>query len=450
MKIFFVSLGCDKNLVDSEMMLGQLNKAGYEITDNEDEADAVVVNTCCFIGDAKQESINTLIEFGEMRKNGSIKALIAAGCLAQRYSDDIRESIPEVDGIIGTMSIDEIVPALDECLKGSRPDFLKPISGDMVYGKDRLMTTGGHYEFLKIAEGCNKFCTYCVIPQVRGTYRSVPMDVLLAEAKDLADRGVKELILVAQETTLYGVDLYGEKRLPKLLRALSEIPGIFTIRVQYMYPEELTDELIEEFKVNKKLCRYMDIPIQSASDRVLKRMGRKTNRAELSELIAKLRRELPDICLRTTLISGFPGETRKDFKETFDFVKEARFDRLGVFTYSREEGTPAAAMRGQVPEFIKKHRRNILMKLQRDIAYEKAYDDVGRVLTVMVEGAIPEEGAYVCRTYKDAPGVDGYLFLETDKELMTGDIVRVRVTGARQYDLTGVIDDESTEQTDNA
>ena len=450
MKIFFVSLGCDKNLVDSEMMLGQLHKAGYEITDNENEADAVVVNTCCFIGDAKVESINTLIEFGEMRKAGSIKALIAAGCLAQRYSDDIRESIPEVDGIVGTMSIDEIVPVLDRCLKGERPEFLKPINGDMVYGKDRLITTGGHYEFLKIAEGCNKFCTYCVIPQVRGTYRSVPMDVLVSEAKDLAERGVKELILVAQETTLYGVDLYGEKRLPKLLRALSEIPGIYTIRVQYMYPEELTDELIEEFKVNKKLCRYMDIPIQSASDRVLKRMGRKTDRAEISALIGKLRKELPDICLRTTLIAGFPGETRSDFKETCEFVKEARFDRLGVFTYSREEGTPAAAMRGQVPEFIKKHRRNILMKLQRDIAYEKAYDDVGRVLTVMVEGAIPDEGAYVCRTYKDAPGVDGYLFLETDKELMTGDLVEVKVTGARQYDLTGVIYDESAEQTDNA
>lgn len=445
MKIFFVSLGCDKNLVDSEMMLGQLSGAGHTVTDNDEEADAVIVNTCCFIGDAKQESINTLIEYGEMRKNGRIKALVATGCLAQRYSAEIRESIPEVDAVVGTMSIDEIVGAVEKTVKGERPEYLKSVSGPVVCGKQRLITTGGHFEFLKIAEGCNKFCTYCVIPKVRGRYRSVPMEVLIGEAKDLVEKGVKELILVAQETTLYGVDLYGEKKLPELLRKLSEIPGLYGIRVLYMYPEELTDELIEEFSKNPKVLKYMDIPIQSASDRILKSMGRKTTRAEITKLIGKLRERVPDIALRTTLISGFPGETHRDFKETFEFVKEVRFDRLGVFTYSREEGTPAAAMRAQVPNFIKKMRRDRIMRLQRDIAYEKAFEEVGRILTVMVEGKLPEEGAYVCRTYKDAPDVDGYLFLETDKELMTGDIVKARVTGARQYDLTGVIEDEFTE-----
>lgn len=444
MKILFVSLGCDKNLVDSEMMLGMLTEAGHTITDDENDADAIVVNTCCFIGDAQEESINTLIEFGALRTEGKIKALIATGCLAQRFEKEIRAEIPEVDAIIGTMAIDEIVKALDECEKGEKPTYIKPIDGPIVYGKDRVVTTGGHYAYLKIAEGCNKFCTYCVIPKIRGIYRSVPMEVLVAEAEKLADRGVKELILVAQETSMYGIDLYGKKSLPELLRKLSAISGIYNIRILYCYPEEINDELIQEIKTNPKVSHYLDMPVQSGSDRVLKRMGRKTTKQDILDLIDKLRREIPDIALRTSLIAGFPGETLGDLRETADFIKKARFDRLGVFTYSREEGTAASIMKHQIPEFVKKGRRNRLMRIQQAIAFEKAQAEINRELTVMVEGRMPEDNVYVCRTYKDAPGVDGYLFLETNKELMSGDYIKVTVTGARQYDLMGVPTDEFT------
>lgn len=444
MKILFVSLGCDKNLVDSEMMLGMLTEAGHTITDDENDADAIVVNTCCFIGDAQEESINTLIEFGALRTEGKIKALIATGCLAQRFEKEIRTEIPEVDAIIGTMAIDEIVKALDECEKGEKPTYIKPIDGPIVYGKDRVVTTGGHYAYLKIAEGCNKFCTYCVIPKIRGIYRSVPMEVLVAEAEKLAERGVKELILVAQETSMYGIDLYGKKSLPELLRKLSAISGIYNIRILYCYPEEINDELIQEIKTNPKVSHYLDMPVQSGSDRVLKRMGRKTTKQDILDLIDKLRREIPDIALRTSLIAGFPGETLGDLRETADFIKKARFDRLGVFTYSREEGTAASIMKHQIPEFVKKGRRNRLMRIQQAIAFEKAQAEINRELTVMVEGRMPEDNVYVCRTYKDAPGVDGYLFLETNKELMSGDYIKVTVTGARQYDLMGVPTDEFT------
>lgn len=444
MKILFVSLGCDKNLVDTEMMLGMLAEAGHTVTDDENDADAIIVNTCCFIGDAQEESINTLIEFGAMRTAGKIKALIATGCLAQRFEKEIRELIPEVDALIGTMAIDEIVKALDECEKGERPTYIKPADGPIVFGKKRLVTTGGHFAYMKIAEGCNKFCTYCIIPKIRGTYRSVPMEVLVSEAETLAEGGVKELILVAQETSMYGIDLYGKKSLPELLRRLSNISGIYNIRILYCYPEEINEELIEEIKTNPKISHYLDMPIQSGSNEVLKRMGRKTTREDILKLIEILRREIPDISLRTSLISGFPGETHKNHKDTIEFIKEARFDRLGVFTYSREDGTAAAIMKNQVPEFVKKRRRNKLMKIQQGIAFEKAEAEIGRELTVMVEGRMPEENAYVCRTYKDAPNVDGYLFLETTKELMTGDYIKVIVTGAKEYDLMGVPTDEFT------
>jgi len=445
MNILFVSLGCDKNLVDTEMMLGMLASEGHTIVDIEDEADAVIVNTCCFIGDAKEESINTLLEFADIRTSGKIKALIATGCLAQRYEKEIRTEIPEVDAIIGTMAIDEIVKALAECEQGEHPTYIKPISGPMVYGKERLVTTGGHYAYMKIAEGCNKFCTYCIIPKIRGTYRSVPMEVLLKEASDLADRGVKELILVAQETSMYGIDLYGSKKLPELLRKLSEISGIYNIRILYCYPEEINDELIEEIKTNPKVSHYLDMPIQSGSNEVLKRMGRKTTREDILERIAALRHEIPDISLRTSLIAGFPGETFKNHMETVEFVKEARFDRLGVFIYSREEDTAAATMKGQIPEFVKKNRRARIMKLQQKIAFEKAQAEIGRELVVMVEGRVPEDNVYICRTYKDAPNVDGYLFMESGKELMSGDYIKVKVTGAKEYDLMGVPIDELTE-----
>ena len=444
MKIFFVSLGCDKNLVDTEMMLGELVDAGHAIVDDENLADIAVINTCSFIHDAKEESINTIIELGELKEKGQLKAVIVCGCLAQRYADQIRTELPEVDVIVGTMAIDEIVAAVAKVEAGEKAEFLKSVDGPLVYGKRRVVTTGGHYAYLKIAEGCDKHCTYCAIPKMRGTYRSVPMDVLVKEARELASQGVKELILVAQETTLYGTDLYHEKSLPKLLRALSGIEELYYIRILYCYPEEITDELIDEISYNKKVIKYLDIPIQSGADRVLKRMGRRTTRAELETLIGKLRAKVPDICLRTTLISGFPGERGSDFKETYEFVKRMRFDRLGVFTYSREEDTAAARMSGHLPEFIKNRRKNKIMKLQQTIAFDKAREEVGKTMTVFVEGKMPEDGVYVCRTYKDAPGVDGYLFVETEKDLMTGDLIRARVTDAREYDLVGVPEDELT------
>lgn len=445
MKIMFVSLGCDKNLVDTEMMLGGLYEKGYEFTDDETEAEVVVVNTCCFIGDAKEESINTLLELAELKKTGSLKALIAAGCLAQRYREEIRREIPEVDALIGTMAIDTVTEAVEETLSGKRKDYLRELDAVPVYGKHRILTTGGHYAYMKIAEGCDKHCTYCIIPRVRGAYRSVPMEVLVKEAEELAGRGVKELILVAQETTLYGKDLYGKKSLATLLHRLAAVEGIRWIRILYCYPEEIDEELITAIKSEEKVCHYLDIPIQHASDRILGRMGRRTSRADLERIISTLRREIPDICLRTTLISGFPGETQEDHEESLAFVDAMEFDRLGVFPYSQEEDTPAALMENQIAEELKKERQERIMALQQEIAFEKAEDMIGSVLTVMVEGRIADENAYVTRTYRDAPGVDGYLFLNTGANLMTGDFVRVRVTGSNEYDLIGEIEHEFTE-----
>lgn len=450
MKINFISLGCDKNLVDTEMMLGILSQHGHELVNDENQADVVVVNTCSFISDAKVESINTLISMGRLKEEGVIKGIVAAGCLAQRYSDEIRADIPEVDEIVGTMAIDEIANAVDRISQGNKESFLKPIDGPLVYGQKRIVTTGGHFAYLKIAEGCDKHCTYCAIPSFRGKYRSVPMEVLVKEAKTLCEAGVKELILVAQETSLYGTDLYGEKKLPELLRELSKIESLYFIRILYCYPEEIDDALIEEMATNKKICHYIDMPIQHASDAVLKKMGRRTTNADLRAIIGKLRASIPDIAIRTTLITGFPGEKKSDVKVMEDFVREMRFDRLGVFTFSQEDNTAAARMKGQLPSFVKKLRRNKIMKLQQGIAFEKASDEIGRTLLVMVEGRMPEESqsgkqVYVCRTYKDAPDVDGFLFLETGRELLTGDVVRAKVTGAENYDLLGVMEDEFTE-----
>lgn len=439
MKILFVSLGCDKNLVDTEMMLSLLEKKGYSFTDDEQEAEAVIVNTCCFIGDAKEESINTLLEFAEQKQAGGIKALIACGCLAQRYREEIQKEIPEVDAIVGTNAIEEIVTALEEALSGNARNRYRDLNLPPVAGHAQSLTTGGHFAYLKIAEGCDKHCTYCIIPKVRGKYRSIPMETLVEEAKALAEKGVKELILVAQETTLYGVDLYGKKELPRLLEELAKISGIYWIRILYCYPEEITEELIEVIAKEPKVCHYLDIPIQHASDPVLKRMGRKTDQAALREMIGKLRAAVPDICLRTTLISGFPGETQEDFEELYRFVDEMEFDRLGVFTYSQEEDTAAAEMPDQIPEEVKASRRDELMELQQEIAFEKAQDMIGRVLLVMVEGKVADEDTYVTRTYRDAPNVDGYLFLNTTANLMTGDFVKVIVTDCNEYDLIGEI-----------
>ncbi len=437
MKILMVSLGCDKNLVDTEMMLGMLGEEGYSFTDDENEAEIVIVNTCCFIGDAKEESINTLIEMGALKQTAHVRVLIAAGCLAQRYAKEIRSEIPEVDAVIGTLAIDEVVRAVRETLGGERKDYLADIDREPVAGKKRIVTTGGHFAYMKIAEGCDKRCTYCIIPKVRGSYRSVPMETLVREAMELAEGGVKELVLVAQETTLYGVDLYGEKKLPELLRRLCRISGIHWIRLLYCYPEEITEELIETLRTEEKICHYIDMPIQHASDPVLKRMGRRTDRAALTEKIGKLRKEIPDICIRTTLITGFPGETGEDHKRMLSFVEEIKFDRLGVFTYSAEEGTPAAQMPDQIPEEVKEDRRDAVMELQQEIAFEKAETMKGRIMTGMIEGKLADEECYIARTYRDAPGVDGYLFVNTARELMTGDFVRVHIKGSYEYDLIG-------------
>ncbi|MDO5456442.1 MAG: MiaB/RimO family radical SAM methylthiotransferase, partial [Eubacteriales bacterium] len=507
MKVLFVSLGCDKNLVDSEHMLGALYEKGFALTDDEDEAEAAVINTCCFIEDAQKESIEEILALAERRTAGQLKALIVTGCMAQRYREEILKEIPEVDAVVSLKAEDGIAETLEKVLGGSISNRFvdgpggsaevgsagvnkagvgsagnsdagvedsclgsadagkakteqtgtsqAPASDDLqpalfekndlhtalfdqkgpnpeqldqkglhsaLYDKKRILTTGGGYGYLKIAEGCDKHCTYCVIPSIRGPYRSVPMEKLLEQAKELAEQGVRELILVAQETTLYGKDLYGEKKLPELLRRLSEIQGIEWIRILYCYPEEITEELLYTIRDLPKVVHYLDIPIQHAADSILKKMGRRTNRKELEETIALIREILPDVCIRTTLITGFPGEREEDHRELMDFVKRMKFDRLGVFTYSKEEGTPAARISIQIPMRIKKKRRKELMLLQQDIAFEAARAMKGRELEAIVEGKLVDEDVYVARTYKDAPGVDGSLFIETKRELMSGDL----------------------------
>ena len=444
MKIFFVSLGCDKNLVDSEEMLGLLEKKGYSFTDDETEADIIIINTCCFINDAKEESIQSILEMAEYKKSGSCKALVVTGCMAQRYKQEILDEIEEVDMVLGTTAYDKIVEAVDQALAGKRGVEETSLSYLPQTDGGRIVTTGGHFAYLKIAEGCNKCCTYCIIPKLRGRYRSVPMERLIAQAEELAAEGVKELILVAQETTVYGVDLYGQKSLHLLLEALCKISGIRWIRILYCYPEEIYDELIETMKREPKVCHYLDLPIQHASDAVLKRMGRRTTKEDLIAIVTTLRQEIPDIILRTTLITGFPGETKEQHEEMMDFIDEMEFDRLGVFTYSQEEDTPAASMPDQIDEETKLDWQEELMELQQEIAFDKAQDMVGRIVTAMVEGKVADENAYVARTYGDAPNVDGLLFINTDEVLMSGDFVRARITGAAEYDLIGEIADEFT------
>lgn len=445
MKILFISLGCDKNLADSEEMLGLLTAGGHEITDDETQADAIVINTCCFIKDAKEESVETILEMAEYKKTGSCHALIVTGCMAQRYQKEIIEEVPEVDAVLGTTSYGDIVKALEEAVAGNHFEEFRDIDYLPDTGSKRVLTTGGHFGYLKIAEGCDKHCTYCIIPKLRGKFRSVPMERLIAQAEDMAEQGVKELILVAQETTVYGKDLYGKKSLHILLKKLCEIRGIRWIRILYCYPEEIYDELIETIRDEKKICHYLDIPIQHASDRILKRMGRRTSKQELIHIVGKLRKEIPDIVLRTTLITGFPGETEEDHEELKEFVDEMEFDRLGVFTYSPEENTPAAEMADQVPEEVKEERRDELMELQQEISYDRGQDRIGQELLVMIEGKVADESAYIGRTYGDAPKVDGYIFVQTGELLMTGDFAKVRVTGALEYDLIGVLSDEYTE-----
>ena len=446
MKVFFVSLGCDKNLADSEQMLGILTRNGHEIVGSEEEAEAIIVNTCCFIKDARDESVQTILEMAEYRKNGPCRAFIVTGCMAQRYQQEILDEIPEVDAVLGTSSYDAILEAIAAADNRKRYSLFRDIDhlvSDPAEG--RVLTTGGHFGYLKIAEGCDKHCTYCIIPKLRGSYRSVPMERLVRQAQDMADRGVRELILVAQETTVYGTDLYGRKCLAELLRKLCRINGIRWIRILYCYPEEIDDDLIEVMREEKKICHYLDLPIQHASDRILKRMGRRTSRADLTEIVSRLRREIPDIILRTSLITGFPGETEEDHQILMDFVDEMEFDRLGVFTYSQEDDTPAASMPDQIPEETKLKRQEEIMLLQQEISAEKGEQKIGQEMLVMIEGKVSGENAYIGRTYGDAPKVDGYIFVQTGELLMTGDFARVTVTGALEYDLIGEITDESAE-----
>ena len=436
MKLLFISLGCDKNLVDSEMMMGLLHDRGYEFTDNEEEADIIVINTCGFINDAKEESINTILEMAKYKEN-NLKALIVAGCLVERYKNEILQELPEIDAIVGTTAFDKICDVVDDVLADKKHNELESINKMCRPDVKRIITTGGYYSYLKIAEGCDKHCTYCSIPMIRGAYRSVPMDELVKEAEYLADNGVKELIIVAQEITVYGKDLYGEKKLPELLHRLCKIPGIQWIRLLYCYPEEITDELIETIRTEKKICHYIDMPIQHASDKILKAMGRRTNNAELRNIISKLRKEIPDICLRTTLITGFPGETEEDHQILLDFIDEMKFDRLGVFTYSPEEDTKAASLDNQVDEEVKLCRKDEIMELQQEISMDKSERLVGKEIEVIIEGKASDEDVYVGRSYMDAPSVDGYVFINSEEELMSGDFAKVRIVKAMEYDLIG-------------
>lgn len=436
MKLLFISLGCDKNLVDSEMMMGLLHDRGYEFTDNEEEADIIVINTCGFINDAKEESINTILEMAKYKEN-NLKALIVAGCLVERYKNEILQELPEIDAIVGTTAFDKICDVVDDVLADKKHNELESINKMCRPDVKRIITTGGYYSYLKIAEGCDKHCTYCSIPMIRGAYRSVPMDELVKEAEYLADNGVKELIIVAQEITVYGKDLYGEKKLPELLHRLCKIPGIQWIRLLYCYPEEITDELIETIRTEKKICHYIDMPIQHASDKILKAMGRRTNNAELRNIISKLRKEIPDICLRTTLITGFPGETEEDHQILLDFIDEMEFDRLGVFTYSPEEDTKAASLDNQVDEEVKLCRKDEIMELQQEISMDKSERLGGKEIEVIIEGKASDEDVYVGRSYMDAPSVDGYVFINSEEELMSGDFAKVRIVKAMEYDLIG-------------
>lgn len=436
MELLFISLGCDKNLVDSEMMMGLLHDRGYEFTDNEEEADIIVINTCGFINDAKEESINTILEMAKYKEN-NLKALIVAGCLVERYKNEILQELPEIDAIVGTTAFDKICDVVDDVLADKKHNELESINKMCRPDVKRIITTGGYYSYLKIAEGCDKHCTYCSIPMIRGAYRSVPMDELVKEAEYLADNGVKELIIVAQEITVYGKDLYGEKKLPELLHRLCKIPGIQWIRLLYCYPEEITDELIETIRTEKKICHYIDMPIQHASDKILKAMGRRTNNAELRNIISKLRKEIPDICLRTTLITGFPGETEEDHQILLDFIDEMEFDRLGVFTYSPEEDTKAASLDNQVDEEVKLCRKDEIMELQQEISMDKSERLVGKEIEVIIEGKASDEDVYVGRSYMDAPSVDGYVFINSEEELMSGDFAKVRIVKAMEYDLIG-------------
>ena len=451
MNILMVSLGCDKNLCDSEAMLGLLAKHNYNITNDEQEADAIIVNTCSFIKDAMEESVNTVLEMAKLKQQ-NLKYLIVTGCMAQRFKDEIFDEIPEIDACLGTSSFDKILDVIEE-LKAR--DGIENAEEIRVYDdidrlatiteSNKVITSGTFMGYLKIAEGCDKFCTYCVIPHIRGHYRSVPMEQLLKEAEYMASQGIEELVLVAQETTCYGKDLYGEKRLHVLVHELAKIEGIKWIRLMYCYPEEIYDELIDCFKEEPKLLHYIDMPMQHSEDAILKRMGRRTDRASIEAVIGKLREAAPDIAIRTSLIAGFPGETQEEHEALMAFLDEQELDRVGVFTYSREDGTPAATFENQIDEETAEQWRNEIMELQQEISLDNNETFVGKIMQVIIEGYSSDDDVYVGRTYRDAPGVDGLVFVNCDYELMSGQIVDVRINEVGPYDMIGGIVDESAE-----
>ena len=436
-KIMFISLGCDKNLVDSEKMSAELIEAGFSVTDESREAEVCVINTCCFIHDAKQESIDTIIETGELKKKGKLKYLIITGCLATRYAEDIKEALPEVDAILSSSASDELITTVNSLYKGNLKDksISKPIDREPEHKALRLHNTLKNYAYLKIADGCSKHCTYCVIPSIKGAYRSFPMEDIIKEAEDAIKKGKNELILVGQETTIYGTDLYGKKTLPKLLSELNKIEGLDMIRLMYCYPEEIDNELIQSIKTLDKVAKYVDMPIQHISDDVLKRMGRKTSGNDIRKIIRKLRREIPGIVIRTSLIAGFPGETEEDHKQLVDFLKEFKLERVGVFTYSKEEGTPAAKMKHQILKKVKEAWRKELMLTQQGIVFEANAALTGKRFKAIVEGRLEEENVYVGRTYRDAPDIDGYCFIKSERDLVLGDIIKVKIEKASGYDL---------------
>ena len=451
MNILMVSLGCDKNLCDSEAMLGLLAKHNYNITNDEQEADAIIVNTCSFIKDAMEESVNTVLEMAKLKQQ-NLKYLIVTGCMAQRFKDEIFAEIPEIDACLGTSSFDKILDVIEELKARDGIENAEEISvyDDIdrlatITESNKVITSGTFMGYLKIAEGCDKFCTYCVIPHIRGHYRSVPMEQLLKETEYMASQGIEELVLVAQETTCYGKDLYGEKRLHVLVHELAKIEGIKWIRLMYCYPEEIYDELIDCFKEEPKLLHYIDMPMQHSEDAILKRMGRRTDRASIETVIGKLREAAPDIAIRTSLIAGFPGETQEDHEALMAFLDEQELDRVGVFTYSREDGTPAATFENQIDEETAEQWRNEIMELQQEISLDKNETFVGMIMQVIIEGYSSDDDVYVGRTYRDAPGVDGLVFVNCDYELMSGQIVDVRINEVGPYDMIGGIVDESAE-----
>jgi ribosomal protein S12 methylthiotransferase len=444
-KITFISLGCDKNLVDSEVMLGLLRDKGYTLTNDEQNADVIVINTCGFIQDAKEESIETIIEMGQYKENGNCKALIVTGCLAQRYQDELIKELPEIDAILGVSNYDKVIEAVESVLNDKK--YIAFEDNDRLPESyiNRVLSTAGYYAYLKIAEGCDNHCTYCIIPKIRGKIKSRTIESLVEEAKYLAQKGVKELILVAQDTTKYGIDIYSEKKLPALLKELCKIEGIEWIRLLYCYPEEITDELVQVMKEEDKVLNYLDMPIQHANNEVLKRMARKGTKEKISDAINKLRANIPDICLRTTLITGFPGETREQFEDMKEFVNQIKFDRLGVFTYSPEEDTPAALFEDQIDEDVKEARKDEIMVMQQNISKSINENLVGNVYSVMIEGYIPEDRVYCGRTYRDAPEVDGMIFVSCPYELISGDIIQVKVSTSNEYDLIGEVVNEYSE-----